>query len=43
VRPSDPVSYSAAAVFILVCAIAAAVVPAWRAARIDPSRALREE
>jgi putative ABC transport system permease protein len=43
VRPADPVSYGAAAAFVLVCALAASAAPAWRAARIDPSRALREE
>ncbi|HEY2018790.1 MAG TPA: ABC transporter permease [Bryobacteraceae bacterium] len=43
VRPADPVSYGAAVFFVLAFAVAASIVPAWRAARIDPSRALREE
>jgi len=43
VRPTDPLSFGAAASFVLVCAVMAAVVPARRASRIDPSRALREE
>ena len=43
VRPGDPWSFGAAAAFVLLCAAASAVVPSWRAARIDPSRALREE
>lgn len=43
VRPADPISFGAAACFVMVCAMVASAVPAWRAARIDPSRALREE
>jgi len=43
VRPGDPWSFGASAGFVLLCAAASAVVPSWRAARIDPSRALREE
>ena len=43
VRPADPISLAAAACFVLACAIMASALPAFRAARIDPSRALREE
>lgn len=41
--PKDPVVFGAAAVSLLVVALAASLLPAWRAARVDPARALREE
>jgi predicted permease len=43
VRPSDPVSFSAA--LLAVCAIAAAAscLPVWRTLRIDPAAILRDE
>jgi putative ABC transport system permease protein len=41
VRPSDPESYLAAALFTLLIALAAVAVPAWRALRVDPIVALR--
>lgn len=41
--PSDPVAYgTAAGVLVVVCALAA-YIPAWRASRLDPMRALRME
>jgi len=43
VRPADPISLAAAACFVLACAVVASALPAFRAASIDPSRALREE
>jgi macrolide transport system ATP-binding/permease protein len=43
VRPIDPGSFTAAAVFLLACAVAAAALPTFRAIRIPPSSALREE
>lgn len=39
----DPVVLSLVCVLLLVVAIAATSIPAWRAARIDPLRALRQE
>jgi ABC-type antimicrobial peptide transport system permease subunit len=39
----DPVTLLASAMLLLLVAIAACVVPAWRAATIDPMRALRTE
>ncbi len=41
VSPSDPLVYAAAALFILIVTLAAAIVPAWRALRVDPIVALR--
>ncbi len=43
IAPADPVSIVAAAVLMLVVAALASVVPAWRAARIDPVVALKVE
>jgi ABC-type antimicrobial peptide transport system permease subunit len=43
VRPIDPGSFAAAALFLLVCAVASAAMPTFRAIRIPPSSALREE
>jgi len=43
VTSTDPVSFAAASVLVLVCAIVAAVVPAWKAARTDPMAALRHQ
>ena len=41
--PTDPASIAAAAVLMLAVAALASVVPAWRAARIDPVVALKVE
>ena len=43
VTPTDPVSYVAAAIGLLVLTIVAAYIPAIRAARVDPTEALRRE
>jgi predicted permease len=43
VRPSDPVSWFVAIVVVLGVAALANFIPAWRAARVDPSTALRSE
>ena len=42
VKPADPFTLGAVAVILLVVALVAAAVPAARALRIDPLRALRE-
>jgi predicted permease len=43
VQPSDPFVYFASVTILLAAATAAAFFPAWRAARIEPVRALRHE
>jgi ABC-type antimicrobial peptide transport system permease subunit len=43
VGPADPATFAAAAVTLAVVGVLAAYVPARRAARIDPVRALAEE
>jgi putative ABC transport system permease protein len=43
VRPTDPVTYVTVAAVLLAIALAASWIPARRAARIDPMKALRSE
>ena len=42
IRPTEPMVYVAVAAFLAVVGLAAALVPALRAARLDPLIALRE-
>jgi predicted permease len=42
ITPHDPVAFMVAVGLLLVVAVAAALVPAWRAARVDPLHVLRE-
>ncbi len=42
-RPSDPLTLSAAAVLLILVSLAASFIPAMRAARLQPMTALREE
>lgn len=42
VSPRDPLAFSAAFAVMILAAVAASFLPAWRATRIDPVRALRE-
>jgi ABC-type antimicrobial peptide transport system permease subunit len=43
VQPNDPPRMFAAAAVLAAAATLAAIVPAWRAARLDPMQVLREE
>jgi putative ABC transport system permease protein len=43
VRPLDPVTFIAVPIVLIVTAAIAVVVPAWRAARVDPVVAFRVE
>ena len=43
VTPLDPVSFGLAPVVLLLAATAASLLPAWRAARLDPVSVLRDE
>ncbi|HEX8812365.1 MAG TPA: ABC transporter permease, partial [Terracidiphilus sp.] len=43
VRPGDPLVFAGMALAILLVALAASWIPAWRAGRVDPMVALREE
>jgi putative ABC transport system permease protein len=43
VQPGDPATYAAVAGALTVVAIAASLIPAWRATRVDPVRALKAE
>jgi macrolide transport system ATP-binding/permease protein len=42
VSPRDPVAFGAAFAVMTIAALAACYLPAWRAARTDPARALRD-
>ena len=43
VSPRDPIAFGSALVVITIASLAACFLPAWRATRIDPVRALRTE
>ncbi|HUK19366.1 MAG TPA: ABC transporter permease [Bryobacteraceae bacterium] len=43
VRPADPVTFLAAAGLCLAMTLAGCLAPAWRALRVDPTRAMRSE
>ena len=43
VQPIDPATFAIAALTLTLVALAAAAIPAWRAAGVDPSVVLREE
>jgi len=41
-RPRDPITFVEAAAIVSIVGLAASLVPAWRASRLDPSEILRE-
>ena len=43
IAPHDPISYAAGAAVLLLAAVTAGLLPAMRAARVDPVMALRSE
>ena len=43
VKPTDPVTFASVAVLFMVIAFLASWLPALRAARLDPTTALRQE
>jgi len=43
VSPHDPLAFGSALVVIAIASLAACFLPAWRATRIDPAQALREQ
>jgi len=43
VTPRDPVVLGAVAALLLIVAVVACLVPAWRAMRVDPMETLRAE
>jgi macrolide transport system ATP-binding/permease protein len=42
VSPRDPLAFGSALVVITIASLAACFLPAWRATRVDPARALRD-
>jgi ABC-type antimicrobial peptide transport system permease subunit len=43
VSPADPATLAGVVVLVVAVATLAALLPAWRAARVEPMRVLREE
>jgi putative ABC transport system permease protein len=43
IDPLDPIAYAGGALFFGAVAVVACLMPAWRAARVNPVAALRSE
>jgi ABC-type antimicrobial peptide transport system permease subunit len=43
VTPTDPLTFAAITLLFMFVAVCASFIPAWRASRVDPVRALRQE
>jgi ABC-type antimicrobial peptide transport system permease subunit len=43
VRATDPVTFAAVPGLILLIGLAACLIPAWRATRVDPIKSLRDD
>ena len=43
VSPRDPIAFGLALLVVVIASLAACFLPAWRATRIDPVQALREQ
>jgi putative ABC transport system permease protein len=43
IRPTDPVTFASTAILLILVGIAASSVPAYRAARLDPMKTLRDQ
>jgi putative ABC transport system permease protein len=43
ISPTDPATFGAVAVLLLGVALAASIIPAYRATRVEPTTVLREE
>jgi predicted permease len=43
VAPTDPATFAGTSLLIMTVALAASLIPAWRATRVDPIKALRED
>jgi ABC-type antimicrobial peptide transport system permease subunit len=43
IQPTDPATFAAVSALLVIVALAASLIPAYRATRIEPVKALREE